>query len=123
MFRMHTAASRRRLRGYRRHTASGAKPDATSTPRRGSFSRRRTAAEATPAATRAQAVTLMALDARKDGPVYDSPPSGEGPCEASSRASTRTRVAKLECRALRPARVVRLLRRRIPHLATILGVI
>jgi cytochrome c oxidase subunit II len=63
----------------------------------------------------------MALDARKDGPVYGSPLSTEGPSQRSCPASTRTRAAKLECRALRPARVVRLLRRRIPQLAAILG--
>ena len=61
--------SRLRLRGTTTHRANGEANETASTAGAGSLSLRRRAGAATPAATRAQAVTLMALDTRKDGAV------------------------------------------------------
>ena len=66
MFSAQTATSRARLRGTATHSATGASADRSrAPPAAGSFSRRRSAGAATPAATRAQAVARMPLDARK----------------------------------------------------------
>src|SRR5947209_7870906 len=104
MLSRHTPTSRPRLRRTATQSARGERPEVTSTATGGSLRRRRRAGAATPAATRAQAVTMMALDTRKGAPVYGAP------------APTGGRPAGLECRALRPHRIAAVLGRRAPQL-------
>src|ERR1700740_747088 len=65
MFRQHIAASRARERRAATASAGMDSADVASTAAGGSFTRRRMTGAATPAATRAQAPALMALESRK----------------------------------------------------------
>ncbi len=67
ILRAQTATSRPRLRGIATHRATGARAALPSTAAGGSLIRRRSDGRATPAATRAQAVALIPLEARKRG--------------------------------------------------------
>src|SRR5690349_10851134 len=136
MFRMQTAASRRRERGTATHSAIGARPAPTSTTGRGILARRRTTGRATPVATRTQAVARMPLGARKGGEYMDwaprspaglaaeRPPLAE-PAESPVIVPTpagagriKAGPAELECRALRSDASDAKRRRRVPKLLT-----
>ena len=62
MFSEHTARSRFRLRGIATASAGGASAELSITPTGGRLTRRRNIGAATPAATRAQAPALIALE-------------------------------------------------------------
>ncbi len=69
MFSAQTATVRLRLGGAATHKAIGASAALANTAAGGVFRRRRSTGAATPAATRAQAIGLIALEQRKPRPV------------------------------------------------------
>ena len=77
MFRAHTPTSRARPRGIATTSAAGANAEAAITPAGCGLTLRRSAGAATPAATRAQAVALMALETRKWLASISTAPQGQ----------------------------------------------
>ena len=94
MFSAHTPASRTRPLGIATTSAAGASAEAAIAAGCASLTLRRTAGAATPAATRAQAVALMARETRKWlASIRTTPQRQSGPERAAVASTQRTDAA------------------------------